>query len=58
VPLDKPEQLSASVAITTGNNRADMAFRVLQSYSKQIKEAIGKRRVVLKPDNVLTEVPL
>jgi len=55
---DKQENLSASVAITTGNNRADMAFCALQPYSKQIKEAIGKRRVVLKPNMVSTEVPL
>lgn len=56
-PIDKQENLTASVAITTGNNRADMAFRALQPYSRQIKEAIGKRRVVLKPNMVSTEVP-
>jgi uncharacterized protein (DUF362 family) len=55
---DKQEQLSASVAITTGDNRADLAFRALQPYSKQIRQAIGNRRVVLKPNNVSTEVPL
>jgi uncharacterized protein (DUF362 family) len=56
--FDKQEQLSASVAITTGDNRADLAFRALQPYSKQIKKAIGDRRVVLKPNMVSTEVPL
>jgi hypothetical protein len=56
--FDKQEQLSASVAITTGDNRAELAFRALQPYTKQIKEAIGKRRVVLKPNMVSTEVPL
>lgn len=55
---DNPGNLSSSVAITTGTNRADMAFRALQPYSKQIKEAIGKRRVILKPNMVSTEVPL
>ena len=55
---DKQMNLPASVAITTGNNRADMTFRALQPYSKQIKEAIGKRLVVLKPNMVSTEVPL
>jgi uncharacterized protein (DUF362 family) len=54
---DKHENLTASVAITTGNNRADMAFRALHPYSKQIMEAIGKRCVVLKPNMVSTEVP-
>jgi uncharacterized protein (DUF362 family) len=56
--FDKQEHLSPSVAITTGSNRADMTFRALQPYSKQIREAIGKRRVVLKPNMVSTEVPL
>jgi uncharacterized protein (DUF362 family) len=58
VPFKTKEQLSASVAITTGDNRADLAFRALVPYSKQIKQAIGSRRVVLKPNNVSTEVPL
>jgi uncharacterized protein (DUF362 family) len=56
--FDKQEQLSASVAITSGDNRADLAFRALQPFSKQIKLAIGGRRVVLKPNNVSTEIPL
>ena len=56
--FDKQENLHASVSITTGSNRADMAFRALQPYSKQIREAIGRRRVVLKPNMVSTEVPL
>lgn len=56
--FDKPKDLSASVAITSGNNRADMAFRALQPYAKQIKEAIGKRRVVLKPNMVSSTIPL
>jgi uncharacterized protein (DUF362 family) len=56
--FDKQEQLSASVAITTGDNRADLAFRALQHYSKEIKQAIGDRRVVLKPNNVFIDMPL
>jgi hypothetical protein len=46
------------VALTTGNNRADMAFRALQSFSKEIARSIGKRRVILKPNNVNTNVQL
>lgn len=46
------------VAISTGDSRADLAFRALEPFSKEIKEAIGKKRVVLKPNNVSTEVPL
>jgi len=35
-----------------------MAFSALQPFAEQIKDAIGKRRVVLKPNNVLTNIPL
>ncbi len=55
---DKKEILRPTVSLTTGDNRADMVFRALQPYSKQIKESIGKRLVVLKPNMVSTEVPL
>lgn len=48
----------SSTAITTGNNRADMAFRALTPYSEQIARAIGNRRVVLKPNNVSIDLPL
>jgi hypothetical protein len=56
--IGRQEQLSAQVALTTGDNRADMAFRALQPFSGQIARAIGKRRVVLKPNNVSINVPL
>jgi len=52
------ETHSASVSIISGNDRADMAFRALQPFSKEIKQAIGNRRVVLKVNNVLIYVPL
>jgi uncharacterized protein (DUF362 family) len=59
MPSSKMQELSStSVAITTGDNRADMAFRALQPYSKQIKQAIGNRMVVLKPNMVSVDVPL
>jgi len=48
----------ASVSITSGNDRADMAFRALQPFAKEIKQAIGHRRIVLKVNNVLIYVPL
>ena len=57
-PLRIQEQLSSSVALTTGDNRADLAFRALEPFSKEIKHAIGNRRVVLKPNNVSIKIPL
>ncbi|HUX96572.1 MAG TPA: DUF362 domain-containing protein [Bacteroidales bacterium] len=56
--LVQPPSSLSSVAITTGDSRADLAFRALQPYSKQIQQAIGNKRVVLKPNNVSTEVLL
>lgn len=50
--LNGPEDGLAQVALTTGGNRADLAFRALQPFSKQIKQSIGDKLVVLKPNNV------
>jgi uncharacterized protein (DUF362 family) len=52
------ESFASRVALTTGDNRADMAFRALQPFSKEIAQAIGKRRIVLKPNVVNTNVQL
>ncbi|MCJ7446188.1 MAG: DUF362 domain-containing protein [Bacteroidales bacterium] len=52
------ENQGTSVSVISGNDRADMAFRALQPFAKQIKRSIGNRRVVLKPNNVLIYVPL
>ncbi len=54
---DEAEPVS-TVSITTGDDRADMAFRALKPFSEEIKRSIGSRRVVLKPNNVLIYVPL
>ncbi len=56
--LGMPEQFSSGVSITSGDNRADMAFRALKPFSGQIARAIGDRRVILKPNNVSIDVPL
>ena len=58
IHFDKQEIGLASVSITTGDNRADLAFRALQPFEKQIRQAIGNRRVVLKPNNVSINIPL
>jgi uncharacterized protein (DUF362 family) len=62
-PFDKyvmraNESFTSKVSLTTGDNRADMAYRALQPFSKEIAQAIGKRRVVLKPNNVNINVQL
>lgn len=47
-----------TVSLTTGNSRADMAFRALQPFSQQVKTAIGNKRVILKPNNVSSRIQL
>ena len=54
----KQQQISSRVALTTGDSRADLAFRALQPFSNEIAQAIGNRRVVLKPNNVQIDIPL
>jgi uncharacterized protein (DUF362 family) len=53
VAAPTPAAKNAScVALTAGNDRADNTFRGLCSFKKEIAAAIGKRRVVIKPNNV------
>jgi uncharacterized protein (DUF362 family) len=53
-----PQNNGSQVAISTGDNRADMVFRALKPFSNEIATAIGNRRVVLKPNVVNTNVQL
>lgn len=46
------------VALTTGTDRAAMAFAGLQPFGEELKRAIGSRRVVIKPNNVAIDTPL
>src|SRR6476660_907282 len=48
----------ARVALTARNDRADNIFRSLRMFEKDIAQAIGSRRVVIKPNNVSTDVQL
>lgn len=57
-PFNSPEPVISSASITTGDNRADLTFRALQPYAKQIRESIGNRRVILKPNNVAIDIQL
>jgi uncharacterized protein (DUF362 family) len=46
------------VALTSGDQRPDNIFRALKSLEKEITQAIGNRRVVIKPNNVSSTVQL
>jgi uncharacterized protein (DUF362 family) len=50
--------ITSRVAIAAGDDRANLAFKALQPFKKEIAAAIGNKRVVIKPNNVITTVPL
>jgi uncharacterized protein (DUF362 family) len=49
---------ASRVALTTGEDHADIVFQGLKTFGRQIGEAIGSRRVVIKPNNVTVDMPL
>jgi uncharacterized protein (DUF362 family) len=46
------------VSLATGGDRADIAFKSLEPFRDEIAAAIGNRRVVIKPNNVIITKPL
>jgi uncharacterized protein (DUF362 family) len=46
------------VALTTGDDRANLAFKALEPFRKEIAAAIGDKQVILKPNNVVIDRPL
>ena len=52
------EKATSRVALTAGNDRANLAFRSLEPFKKEIAAAIGDKRVILKPNNVVIDRPL
>jgi len=50
--------VDSRVSLVTGTDRADMAFRALQPFSREIAQAIGKKRVILKPNFVNSSIQL
>jgi uncharacterized protein (DUF362 family) len=50
--------MTSRVAVTAGEDRADLAFQALKPFSKQIATAIGGKRVIIKPNNVVIDRPL
>jgi uncharacterized protein (DUF362 family) len=47
-------QIRSRVALTAGDDRADLAYRGLKSFEKTIARAIGSKRVIIKPNDVAT----
>jgi uncharacterized protein (DUF362 family) len=51
-------KLTSRVALTAGEDRADLAFRALKPFSKRVAAEIGDKRVIVKPNNVVIDCPL
>jgi len=51
-------EYTSKVSLTTGDHRAEMTFQGLKPFSRQIKNAIGTKRVLIKPNNVMMDRPL
>jgi len=49
---------TSRVSLAGGNDRADIAFKSLEPFKAEIAAAIGNKRVILKPNNVIINVPL
>ena len=49
---------NSRVSLATGANRAEMTFRSLQPFSKEIAQAVGNKRVILKPNMVTSTIQL
>jgi uncharacterized protein (DUF362 family) len=60
--LAEPARISvdttARASLATGADRADMAFRALQPLSKQIAQAVGNKRIIVKPNMVTSTIQL
>ncbi len=51
-------RFTSRVALTTGQDRANLAFKALEPFKTEIASAIGDKRVILKPNNVMINNPL
>ena len=49
---------TSRVALPAGAARADLAFKALEPFKKEIAAAIGSKRVIVKPNNVIIDRPL
>lgn len=50
--------LNSRVSLAAGDDRAKIAYDSLTPFKREIAAAIGAKRVVLKPNNVITNKPL
>ncbi|MDR0796294.1 MAG: DUF362 domain-containing protein [Tannerella sp.] len=49
---------NAKVSLATGSGRAEVAFKALQPFSKEIAQAVGNRKIIVKPNMVTSTIQL
>jgi uncharacterized protein (DUF362 family) len=49
---------NAQVSLATGSNRVETTFRALQPFSREIAQAVGNKRVIVKPNMVTSTIQL
>jgi uncharacterized protein (DUF362 family) len=57
-PTDAVNSAASRVSLAAGDDRAKIALDSLTPFKKEIAAAIGNKRVVIKPNNVIINVPL
>lgn len=58
VPSATSGMSTSRVSLAAGDDRANIAFKALEPFKKEIAAAIGKKRVIIKPNNVIPNRPL
>lgn len=49
---------TSRVALTNGEDHADIVFGALRPFGREVAQAIGDRQVLIKPNNVAIDIPL
>ena len=55
---DSPVADISRVALTNGEDHADIVFGALRPFGREVAQAIGDRQVVIKPNNVAIDIAL
>jgi len=48
----------SKVSLATGSNRAEVAFNTLRPFAKEIAQAVGNKRIIVKPNMVTSTIQL
>ena len=56
--IKTPVISNSRVTLVTGSNRAEMTFNALKPFAKEIAQAVGNKRIVIKPNMVEANIPL